>query len=93
MRWRWWIGVSVCSFVTEGDYWLDQFNSPRIVDAYVKVMSAWVKRAMIASTTTTLDARPNWPIRELELSMAMTSAALLVSVIRVVSVIRGGKYG
>lgn len=58
-----------------------------MVDAYVKVMSAWVKRAVIASTTMTLGARPNWPIRVLKLSMAMMSAALLVSMIR------GGKYG
>lgn len=84
-------GGSACQrFVSDEDEdevleWSCEWS--RIVDAYVKVMSVWVKRAIIASTAMTLGARPNWPIRELELSMAMMSAALLVSVIR------GGKYG
>lgn len=46
-------------------------NSPRIVNAYVKVRSTWVKSAMIARITRTLGVRPSWLIREESMAMSI----------------------
>jgi hypothetical protein len=66
--------MSFCDHKRKG-FFLRSMNSPWIADAYVKVMSAWVKRAMIASITRTLGVRPSW-IRE----ESMASIARLVRV-------------